>query len=138
MGFTYAQQMNVATFNIRQKNNVDTGNMWDDRKSYLTELIKFHEFEIFGVQEAFKDQLNDMSANLPNFKYIGVEMTVQIKASIRQFSIIRIVLRLAKVEPFGYLQPIRKNLIKVGMQHCQGSAHGESLKINPTGKSSFL
>ena len=72
MGFTYAQQKNVATFNIRQKNNVDTGNMWDDRKSYLTELIKFHEFEIFGVQEAFKDQLNDMSANLPNFKYIGV------------------------------------------------------------------
>ncbi len=72
LGMSYAQQMNIATFNIRLKNTGDTGNLWDDRKTYLTDLIKFHEFEIFGVQEAFKDQLNDMTANLPDFKYIGV------------------------------------------------------------------
>ena len=67
-----AQQMHVATFNIRQKNNVDVGNLWDDRKNALTELIKYHEFEIFGVQEAFSIQLQDMETQLPGFKYIGV------------------------------------------------------------------
>lgn len=72
MGLSYAQKMNVATFNIRMKTDSDVGNLWKDRYSHLTDLIKFHEFEIFGVQEAFKEQLNDMSAKLPDFKYIGV------------------------------------------------------------------
>ena len=70
--FSFAQQMNVATFNIRMKTDGDVGNLWQDRYTHLTDLIKFHQFEIFGVQEAFKEQLNDMSAKLPNFKYIGV------------------------------------------------------------------
>ncbi len=64
--------MNVASFNIRQKNTSDVGNMWDDRKHAVTDLIKFHEFDIFGVQEAFKVQMDDMSAALPGFKSIGV------------------------------------------------------------------
>ena len=72
MGLAYAQKMNVATFNIRMKTDSDVGNLWKDRYTHLTDLIKFHEFEIFGVQEAFKEQLNDMSAQLPDFKYIGV------------------------------------------------------------------
>ncbi|WP_433895496.1 endonuclease/exonuclease/phosphatase family protein [Sphingobacterium mizutaii] len=72
MGFSYAQKMNVASFNIRMKTDSDVGNLWKDRYTHLTDLIKFHEFEIFGVQEAFKEQLNDMSAKLPDFKYIGV------------------------------------------------------------------
>jgi len=72
MGFSYAQKMNVASFNIRMKTDSDVGNLWKDRYTHLTDLIKFHEFEIFGVQEAFKEQLNDMSAKLPEFKYIGV------------------------------------------------------------------
>ena len=72
IGLSFAQQMNVATFNIRMKTDGDVGNLWQDRYTHLTDLIKFHEFEIFGVQEAFKEQLNDMSAKLPNFKYIGV------------------------------------------------------------------
>ena len=65
--FSFAQQMNVATFNIRMKTDGDVGNLWQDRYTHLTDLIKFHEFEIFGVQEAFKKQLNDMSSKLPNF-----------------------------------------------------------------------
>ncbi|WP_392470027.1 endonuclease/exonuclease/phosphatase family protein [Sphingobacterium cellulitidis] len=72
MGLSYAQKMNVATFNIRMKTNSDVGNLWADRYTHLTDLIKYHEFEIFGVQEAFKEQLNDMSSKLVDFKYIGV------------------------------------------------------------------
>lgn len=67
-----AQSINVATFNIRQRNTKDIGNMWADRKDYVIQLIKFHEFDIFGTQEGFIDQLQDIATGLPNFKYIGV------------------------------------------------------------------
>lgn len=73
IGVAFAQKkLTVATFNIRLKTQADEGNLWDDRKKAVTDLIKFHEFDIFGVQEAFKVQLDDMSANLPDFQYIGV------------------------------------------------------------------
>ncbi len=67
-----AQTLHVATFNIRQKNNVDQGNLWDDRKKAVNDLIKFHQFDIFGVQEAYKVQIDDMLAQLPGYAYIGV------------------------------------------------------------------
>ena len=68
----FSQQLNVATFNIRMKTQSDTGNLWENRKKPVTDLIKYHEFEIFGVQEAFKEQLTDLSQGLPDFKYVGV------------------------------------------------------------------
>lgn len=68
----YAQQLNVATFNIRQKNNSDVGNMWDDRKQAVTNLIKYHDFDIFGIQEAFIEQVNDMQNQLPTYSCMGV------------------------------------------------------------------
>lgn len=68
----YAQDMTVASFNIRLKTTSDTGNLWDDRKHALTSLIKFHEFDIFGIQEGFFEQVQDMKEQLPGFAYIGV------------------------------------------------------------------
>lgn len=67
-----AQTINSASYNIRQKNTKDIGNLWDDRKQVVTDQIKFHEFDIFGVQEAFNSQMTDMQANLPEYSYIGV------------------------------------------------------------------
>ena len=70
--YSIAQTMHVATFNIRQKNNADQGNLWDDRKTAVCNLVKFHQFDIFGSQEAFKIQIDDMIAQLPGFEHIGV------------------------------------------------------------------
>ncbi len=67
-----AQELTVASFNIRMKTNSDTGNLWDDRKQALTNLIKFHEFEVFGIQEGFYAQVQDMKQLLPGFSYVGV------------------------------------------------------------------
>lgn len=67
-----AQQMIVASFNIRMKTTADTGNLWDDRKQALTALVKFHEFDIFGIQEGFHDQVQDIQKALPRFAYVGV------------------------------------------------------------------
>src|SRR5699024_11840456 len=52
-----AQNMHVATYNVRLKTDSDVGNLWDDRKEALCNLISFHEFDIFGTQEGFKEQL---------------------------------------------------------------------------------
>ncbi|MFD2596727.1 endonuclease/exonuclease/phosphatase family protein [Sphingobacterium griseoflavum] len=67
-----AQDMTVASFNIRMKTNADTGNLWDNRKAALTNLIKFHGFEVFGIQEGFYAQVQDMKQLLPGFNYVGV------------------------------------------------------------------
>jgi len=68
----WAQELNVASYNIRYKNNGDTGNLWDDRKQALTDLVRFHEFDIFGTQEGLLEQLQDIQKQLPGFRYIGV------------------------------------------------------------------
>lgn len=70
----YSQQLNVATFNIRYKNNGDArkGNAWEDRLPIVSGLIRFHNFDIFGTQEALNDQLVDLSSQLKDYKYIGV------------------------------------------------------------------
>ncbi|NGM66222.1 endonuclease/exonuclease/phosphatase family protein [Sphingobacterium sp. SGR-19] len=75
LGFFYilsAQELTVASFNIRLKTTSDVGNLWDDRKQAVTNLIQFHEFDIFGIQEGFYEQVQDMKNQLPGFEYIGV------------------------------------------------------------------
>lgn len=71
---TSPARFNVATYNIRQKNKGDSikGNGWNVRCPYVAQLIRFHEFDIFGTQEGFKDQLEDLKTLLPGFEYIGV------------------------------------------------------------------
>jgi len=68
----FAQEINVASFNIRLKTDGDVGNLWQDRKEAVCNLISYHEFDIFGIQEGFSDQVKDMQQLLPDFDYVGV------------------------------------------------------------------
>lgn len=67
-------KINVATYNIRQYNQWDStnGNGWAVRAPYVGSLIRFHQFDIFGTQEGFKFQLDDLLNFLPGYAYIGV------------------------------------------------------------------
>lgn len=68
----YAQgTMRIATFNIRYDNKGDVGNLWKDRAPVVASLIRFHEFDIFGTQEGYKNQLDDLIAALPGFARFG-------------------------------------------------------------------
>ncbi|NGF55633.1 endonuclease/exonuclease/phosphatase family protein [Parapedobacter sp. SGR-10] len=67
-----AQEIRVATYNIRLQTAQDSGNLWQDRKEALCQVIRYHEFDIFGVQEAFDTQLQDMLTLLPTYRHIGV------------------------------------------------------------------
>ncbi|MCM1110340.1 MAG: endonuclease/exonuclease/phosphatase family protein [Clostridium sp.] len=65
---------NVATYNIRQLNDGDNnrGDGWSRRCPVVGNLIRFHQFDIFGTQEGFRTQLNDLLGELPGYNYIGV------------------------------------------------------------------
>lgn len=67
-------EFNVATYNLRQLNKEDdkNGNGWERRCPYVVDIVKFHEFHIFGTQEGFKSQLEDLKSKLPGYEYIGV------------------------------------------------------------------
>lgn len=65
--------LNVATYNLRNANRGDSlrGNGWGKRYPVIAGMVRFHEFDIFGTQECFLHQLQDMKAALPGYDYIG-------------------------------------------------------------------
>lgn len=72
-----AQELKVATYNVRFENlgDVEGGNGWQQRCPVITQLIRFHNFDIFGAQEVLFSQLSDMLNELKDYSYIGVGRT---------------------------------------------------------------
>lgn len=68
---SFSQDFNVATFNVRLQTNSDSGNLWVQRAPIVISLIRFHEFDIFGTQEGFRNQLNDIQKGLPEYDFYG-------------------------------------------------------------------
>jgi len=67
-----AQDLVVGSYNLRLAIASDTGNLWIARAPAVASLIRFHDFDIFGTQEGFKHQLEDIRAALPQYDYAGV------------------------------------------------------------------
>ena len=69
-----AQELDVASYNIRYNNPEDTikGNGWEQRRSVVSKLIRYHDFDIFGAQEVTHPQLQYLLKALPKYNYIGV------------------------------------------------------------------
>ncbi|MHB0955154.1 MAG: endonuclease/exonuclease/phosphatase family protein [Pirellulaceae bacterium] len=61
----------VMTFNIRYNNPHDGENAWPNRRELVARLIQTHA-DIAGLQEALKDQIDDLEARLPEFAWSGV------------------------------------------------------------------
>jgi endonuclease/exonuclease/phosphatase family metal-dependent hydrolase len=71
-GALQAQQLTVATFNLRYNNPRDTGNLWKDRAPIVSALIRFHNFDVVGTQEGYQTQLDDLIAALPEYQRYGL------------------------------------------------------------------
>ena len=72
--FAGAQTLTVASYNLRNANPKDAaqGDGWAQRCPVIADLVRFHDFDIFGAQEVLHGQLLDLLAVLPDFDYIGV------------------------------------------------------------------
>lgn len=71
-GQAQTEHFQVMTFNIRYPNPNDGFNYWPNRKEIAAGMIRFHEADIIGVQEAFRSQLEDLSELLPGYEWYGV------------------------------------------------------------------
>jgi endonuclease/exonuclease/phosphatase family metal-dependent hydrolase len=72
-GFTvYAQKYIIGSFNVRNDNPSDVGNMWVQRRDVAANLLRFHQFDVFGTQEAKKNQLDDLLERLPEYAAYGL------------------------------------------------------------------
>lgn len=61
-------QIRMATYNIRFDTPKDApANTWGDRKTMVSSLILFHDFDVFGVQEAQPNQLLDLETALSDY-----------------------------------------------------------------------
>jgi endonuclease/exonuclease/phosphatase family metal-dependent hydrolase len=67
-----APPLRVMTFNLRYDNPGDGPNAWPLRKDWVAGLIRFHEADVIGVQEALASMLRDLDARLPGFARVGV------------------------------------------------------------------
>lgn len=67
-------KFNVATYNLRQHNHHDSvqGDGWGRRYPVMAKLIQFHGFDIFGTQEGYRVQLEELKGELPGYDYIGI------------------------------------------------------------------
>lgn len=113
----FSQQMNIISFNIRYNTPNDGVNAWPNRKEMATDLLRFHEADIFGLQEALHEQILDVENALPEYGWFGVaEMMVKKEGNFLQFSIGNQLLLLSGTGPTGYRKPLT-NQVRDGMQH---------------------
>ncbi len=63
---------NVITYNIRMNTPDDGVNAWPLRKDKVAGLLKFHQADIFNVQEALPEQMDDLVKSFPDFDHVGV------------------------------------------------------------------
>ena len=67
-----AQHYTVGTFNLRNDNAHDVGNRWQQRGPVAANLLRFHEFDVFGTQEGLPNQIADLAKLLPEYNYYGL------------------------------------------------------------------
>lgn len=69
-----ARQMKVASYNIRFANRNDSinGNGWGQRCPIIADLVRYHDFDIFGTQEGKYHQVEGLKTELPGYNYIGI------------------------------------------------------------------
>jgi len=64
--------LRVMTFNIRYNEPRDGVNAWANRKTKVSDVIRFHKADLVGVQEALYNQLQDLEKLLPDFAWCGI------------------------------------------------------------------
>jgi endonuclease/exonuclease/phosphatase family metal-dependent hydrolase len=64
--------LRVLSFNIRFDNPSDGPNAWDNRKEKAASVIRLHDADLVGLQEALLHQIQDLQDELDGYGRIGV------------------------------------------------------------------
>lgn len=70
----FGQQLHVASYNIRYANPADEqhGNGWALRSPGICDMIAYEAFDLIGLQEVLKNQLDDLLLKLSDkYAYVG-------------------------------------------------------------------
>lgn len=65
------EKLTLATYNIRTDTEADGDWRWPYRSSYVLDLIRYHDWDIFGVQEVQPHQLTDLQT-LAGYEMVGL------------------------------------------------------------------
>jgi endonuclease/exonuclease/phosphatase family metal-dependent hydrolase len=71
-GLVAQEPIELITYNIRLNTPADGEHAWPIRRADVVNLLKFHRAEIFCVQEALPEQIDDLAASFPEYSYEGV------------------------------------------------------------------
>lgn len=63
--------LRAMSFNIRLNIASDGEHAWPHRAERAASVIRFHEPDVVGLQEAMFDQLEDLSESLPEYEWVG-------------------------------------------------------------------
>ena len=61
------------SFNLRFPCESDTGNLWDERRARVFEMLQLYDPDVIGMQEVYRRQLNDLLNALPGYAAVGKE-----------------------------------------------------------------
>lgn len=67
-----APPLSVMTFNIRYGTAGDGPDAWTHRRDLVADIIRRHDPDVVGVQEALRFQLDFLLEQLPDYAYCGV------------------------------------------------------------------
>src|SRR5262245_32702418 len=67
-----ALALSVVTYNIRYDNPGDGEDRWERRRDEVARLLRDHDPDVVGLQEALRNQLDDLARSLPAYGEIGV------------------------------------------------------------------
>ncbi len=70
--FPNESSMRIMTFNVRVNVKSDSADAWPNRKDIAASMIRFHKADIIGLQEALKEQVDDLALLLPEYKWFGI------------------------------------------------------------------
>jgi len=72
LGLMAREPIELITYNIRMNTSGDGEHAWPHRRDDVVNLLRFHRAEIFCVQEAMPDQMDDLVAAFPDYHFEGV------------------------------------------------------------------
>lgn len=68
---SFSQSVSVMTYNIRLDTESDGINQWKNRPDKVVALIKKHNPDLLGVQEALHNQMMDLQKGLSEYAFVG-------------------------------------------------------------------